>query len=134
MLATTPGLQHGLQGVQLAGTAFVAEIRRNATPASMQSLPTNLHNQDVVPFGTQAALRSYDMAELLGLLCGSLALGLRQAVHVGARRPTAPRCADLLDALIETIPPVEPDRPLDADVRAAARLLATREPPRADVP
>lgn len=129
MLATAPGLQHGLQGVQLAGTAFVAEIRRNATPAGMQSLPTNLHNQDVVPFGTQAALRSYDMAELLGLLSGSLALGLRQAAHVGARRPTAPRCAELLDALIEVIPPVEPDRPLDADVRAAARLLAARELP-----
>ncbi|WP_239581141.1 aromatic amino acid ammonia-lyase [Streptomyces sp. HB132] len=129
MLATAPGLQHGLQGVQLASTAFVAEIRRNATPAGMQSLPTNLHNQDVVPFGTQAALRSYDMAELLSLLSGSLALGLRQAVHVGARRPTAPRCAELLDALIEVIPPVEPDRPLDADVRAAARLLASRELP-----
>ncbi|MFF5727601.1 histidine ammonia-lyase [[Kitasatospora] papulosa] len=129
MLATVPGLQHGLQGVQLASTAFVAEIRRNATPAGMQSLPTNLHNQDVVPFGTQAALRSYDMAELLSLLSGSLALGLRQAVHVGARRPTAPRCAELLDALIEVIPPVEPDRPLDADVRAAARLLASRELP-----
>ncbi|TXS04270.1 aromatic amino acid lyase [Streptomyces sp. col6] len=129
MLATAPGLQHGLQGVQLAATAFVAEIRRNATPAGMQSLPTNLHNQDVVPFGTQAALRSYDMAELLALLTGSLALGLRQAAHVGARRPTAPRCADLLDALTEVIPPVEPDRPLDADVRAAARLLAAHEVP-----
>lgn len=125
MLATTPGTQHGLQGVQLATTAFVAEIRRAAAPAAMQSLPTNLHTQDVVPFGTQAALRSHDMAELLGLLCGSLALGLRQAVYVGARRPTAPRCAELLDALIEAVPPVDPDRPLDADVRAAADLLAT---------
>ncbi|CAL9662106.1 Histidine ammonia-lyase [Streptomyces sp. enrichment culture] len=129
MLATAPGVQHGLQGVQLATTAFVAEIRRCAAPAAMQSLPTNLHNQDVVPFGTQAALRSYDMADLLGLLCGSLAVGLRQAVHVGARRPTAPRCARLLDALAETVPPVEPDRPLDADVRAAARLLLTRDLP-----
>ncbi|WP_413760319.1 aromatic amino acid ammonia-lyase [Streptomyces sp. MMBL 11-3] len=128
MLATAPGLQHGLQGVQLATTAFVAEIRRAAAPAGMQSLPTNLHNQDVVPFGTQAALRSYDTAELLGLLCGSLALGLRQAVHVGARRPTAPRCAELLDKLAELIPPVDPDRPLDADVRAAARLLVTGDP------
>ncbi|WP_268893797.1 aromatic amino acid lyase [Streptomyces apricus] len=128
MLATTPGLQHGLQGVQLATTAFVAEIRRAAAPAGMQSLPTNLHNQDVVPFGTQAALRSYDTAGLLGLLCGSLALGLRQAVHVGARRPTAPRCAELLDKLAELIPPVDPDRPLDADVRAAARLLVTGDP------
>ncbi|MDA5146979.1 aromatic amino acid ammonia-lyase [Streptomyces sp. AD681] len=123
MLATEPGVQHGLQGVQLATTAFVAEIRRAATPAGMQSLPTNLHNQDVVPFGTQAALRVHDTAELLGLLCGSLALGLRQAAHVGARRPTAPRCRELLGALTEAIPPVDPDRPLDSDVRAAARLL-----------
>ncbi|GAA3960911.1 aromatic amino acid ammonia-lyase [Streptomyces marokkonensis] len=129
MLATAPGAQHGLQGVQLATTALVAEIRRAATPAGMQSLPTNLHNQDVVPFGTQAALRAYDMAGLLGLLCGSLALGLRQAAHVGARRPTAPRCGGLLDALVDAIDPVDPDRPLDADVRAAARLLVTYDQP-----
>lgn len=123
MLAAGPGRQHGLQGVQLATTAFVAEIRRAAVPASTQSLPTNLHNQDVVPFGTQAALRAYDLAELLRLLCGSLALGLRQAVHVGGRRPTASRCADLLDVLAAAIDPVDPDRPLDVDVRVAADVV-----------
>ncbi|KAB8191634.1 aromatic amino acid lyase [Nonomuraea phyllanthi] len=123
MLAAGPGRQHGMQGVQLATTAFVSEIRRAAVPAGMQSLPTNLHNQDVVPFGTQAALRAHDMAALLRLLCGSLAVGLRQAAHVGARRPTAPGCGTLLDALSEAIPPVDPDRPLDADVRKAADLV-----------
>lgn len=123
MLAAGPGQQHGLQGVQLATTAFVAEMRRTAVPASTQSLPTNLHNQDVVPFGTQTALRAYDTADLLWLLCGSLALGLRQAVHVGTRRPTAPACADLLDRLADAIPPVDPDRPLDADVRRAAEIV-----------
>lgn len=123
MLAAGPGRQHGMQGVQLATTALVAEIRHAAVPASMQSLPTNLHNQDVVPFGTQAALRAYDMAALLSLLCGSLAVGLRQAVHVGARRPTAPGCAALIDALVEAIPPIDPDRPLDSDVRKAAELV-----------
>ncbi|MFG1710839.1 aromatic amino acid lyase [Nonomuraea sp. M3C6] len=64
-----------MQGVQLATTAFVTELRRAAVSAGMQSKPTNLHNQDVVPFGTQAALRAYDMAGLLRLLCGSLAVG-----------------------------------------------------------
>ncbi|WP_367127344.1 aromatic amino acid ammonia-lyase [Saccharothrix sp. HUAS TT1] len=123
MLAAGPGQQHGLQGVQLATTAFVAEIRRAAVPASTQSLPTNLHNQDVVPFGTQAALRAHDVAGLLRLLCGSLALGLRQAVHVGGRRPTAPGCAALLDALCEAVDPVDPDRPLDGDVRRAAEVV-----------
>ncbi|NUT90722.1 MAG: aromatic amino acid lyase [Saccharothrix sp.] len=123
MLAAGPGRQHGLQGVQLATTALVAEIRRAATPAGTQSLPTNLHNQDVVPFGTQAALRAVEVADLLRLLCGSLALGLRQAVHVGGRRPTAPGCAALLDALAAAIEPVDPDRPLDADVRVAAEVV-----------
>ncbi|MFD0817370.1 aromatic amino acid ammonia-lyase, partial [Micromonospora zhanjiangensis] len=123
MLAAGPGQQHGVQGVQLASTALVAEMRRAATPAGMQSLPTNLHNQDVVPFGTQAALRAYDVAELLTLLCGSLAVGLRQAAHVGDRDVTAAGCRSLLDALGEAVAPVDPDRPLDEDVRRAARLV-----------
>lgn len=123
MLTAEPGRQHGLQGVQLATTAFVTEMRRAATPASMQSLPTNLHNQDVVPFGTQAALRAYDLAGLLRLLVGSLGVGLRQAAHVTSRRPTAPACVELLAALEDVVPPVVTDRPLDTDVLAAATVL-----------
>ncbi|KUL22424.1 aromatic amino acid ammonia-lyase [Actinoplanes awajinensis] len=123
MLAAGPGQQHGLQGVQLASTALIAEIRRDVVPAAMQSLPTNLHNQDVVPFGTQAALRALDQSRLLSLITGSLALGLRQAVHVGGRRPTAPGCAAIVDALSEAIAPIDPDRPLDEDVRRAARIV-----------
>ncbi|KWV30890.1 MULTISPECIES: HAL/PAL/TAL family ammonia-lyase [Micromonospora] len=123
MLAAGPGQQHGLQGVQLASTALIAEIRRDAMPASMQSLPTNLHNQDVIPLGTQAALRVFDQAGLLRLIVGSLALGLRQAAHVGARTPTAPGCGEALAALAAAIPPVDPDRPLDSDVRRAADVV-----------
>lgn len=123
MLAAGPGRQHGLQGVQLASTALIAEIRRDAMPAGMQSLPTNLHNQDVVPFGTQAALRALDQTELLRLICGSLALGLRQAAYVGARRPTATGTTQILTTLESAIPPVDPDRSLEADVRRAAELI-----------
>jgi histidine ammonia-lyase/tyrosine ammonia-lyase len=123
MLATKPGEQHGVQGVQLVATATVAAMRRTATPASMQSLPTNLHNQDVVPFGTQAALNALDQARSLRWLHGSLAVALRQAVHVGGRRPTAPACAAVLDRLIDAVAAIDPDRPLQADVRRAADLL-----------
>jgi histidine ammonia-lyase/tyrosine ammonia-lyase len=122
MLSPQPGKHHALQGVQLCTTATVAAMRRAAAPASVQSLPTNLHNQDVVPFGTQAALRALDQAALLRLICGSLALGLRQAVHVGARRPTGAGTAALLRELEEAIPPIDPDRPLEADVRRAADI------------
>ncbi len=123
MLSAEPGRQHGMQGVQLAATATLAAMRRCAVPASVQSLPTNLHNQDVVPLGTQAALNALDTARSLRWLHGSLAVALRQATHVGARRPTAPVCASVLDALRELIPPIVDDRPLDEDVRRAADLL-----------
>ncbi|GHF81297.1 histidine ammonia-lyase/tyrosine ammonia-lyase [Amycolatopsis bartoniae] len=123
MLSPEPGRQHGLQGVQVVTTAVVVDMRRRATPASFQSVPTNLHNQDVVPFGTQAALNALSLAGSLRLLHGSLALGLRQAVFVGARRPTAPACVRLFDELAAVLEPVERDRPLDTAVRAAADLL-----------
>jgi len=89
----------------------------------VQSLPTNLHNQDVVPFGTQAALNALDAARALRWVHGSLALALRQAVFVGGRRPTAPACAAAMAALATAIPPVAVDRALDADVRRAADVL-----------
>lgn len=128
MLAAGPGRQHGLQGVQLASTALVAELRRDAAPAAAGSLPTNLHTQDVVPLGTQAALRARDGVAVLRLLVGSLALGLRQAAHVGARPPTAPACAALLDALRTAVRPVDPDRPLEQDVRTAADVVLHTPP------
>ncbi|WBB50360.1 hypothetical protein O3597_07845 [Verrucosispora sp. WMMA2044] len=64
-----------------------------------------------------------DQARLLRLICGTLAVGLRQAIHVGARTPTAPACVAALQRLAETVPAIDPDRPLDDDVRRAADLL-----------
>ena len=123
MLAVDPGHNHGVQGVQLLATSMVVAMRRNCTPASMQSVSTNLHNQDVVPFGTQGALAAFEQARTLRLLHGCLGVALRQAAHVGERQPTAARCAELLAALAERIPPVDRDRALDADIRIAADVL-----------
>jgi histidine ammonia-lyase len=123
MLTTRPGRQHGVQGVQIATTAIVAAMRRSCTPASIQSLPTNLHNQDVVPFGTQAALAALEQAHSLRLVHGGLAVGLRQAAHLRPHGAQADVCAELVNALAEEIPPIDEDRALDADVRTAADVL-----------
>ncbi|MFG2883406.1 aromatic amino acid ammonia-lyase [Streptomyces sp. NPDC048297] len=123
VLATVPGEQHGVQGVQIAATATVADMRRSVIPASMQSLPTNMHNQDVVPFGTQTALNALDQSRSLRWLHGALAVALRQSVHVGGRLPTSPACAAVLDRLVQVVPAIDPDRPLHIDVARAADLL-----------
>ncbi|OON73895.1 histidine ammonia-lyase [Streptomyces tsukubensis] len=123
MLSPAPGQQHALQGVQLAATAMVVEMRRDTVPASAQSLPTNWHNQDVVPLGTHAALTALRQATSLRLLHGSLAVALRQAVHVGERELTAPACVRLYERLADVVDQVDTDRPLGHDVRMAADLL-----------
>ncbi|MGM1063883.1 HAL/PAL/TAL family ammonia-lyase [Saccharothrix sp. Mg75] len=123
MLSPRAGEQHGVQGLQVVATSVVVAMRRACTPASMQSIPTNLHNQDVVPFGTQAALTALDQARSLRLLHGCLGVALRQAAHLRPGGTTAPRCGELVAALAEVVEPIERDRPLDADIRAAADAL-----------
>ncbi|WP_236725319.1 HAL/PAL/TAL family ammonia-lyase [Amycolatopsis orientalis] len=123
MLASEPGRQHSIQGLQVMSTSLVAAMRRACTPAAMQSLPTNLHNQDVVPFGTQAAVTAYEQAQKLRLLHGALGVALRQAAHLDNRGSTASRCTDLVAALSERIDPIIHDRPLDEDIRIAADVL-----------
>ncbi|MBU8895215.1 aromatic amino acid lyase [Corallococcus sp. H22C18031201] len=126
LLSARPGAQSGLAGVNLAATAIVASMRRYATPASIQTLPTNGHNQDVVPFGTQAAMEALRQSERLRLVQASLALGLRQAAYLGARPPSSTAGAALLALLCETVTPVDPDRPLSEDVRRMAAALSLR--------
>ena len=126
LLAADPGAQSGVAGVNMTATALVAAMRRYAMPSSIQSIPTNGHNQDVVPFGTQAALEALRQSERLALVQASLALGLRQAAYVGGPRPTSPAGKLLLETLEAEIAPVDPDRPLGGDVRTLAQLLRRR--------
>jgi len=113
--------------VNLAATAIVASMRRYATPASIQSLPTNGHNQDVVPFGTQAALEALRQSEKLALVQASLALALRQAAYLGAPAPSSAAGVSLLEGLSAWVAPVDPDRPLAEDVRRLAHALHERQ-------
>ena len=122
LLSPDPGRFSGLAGVQLSATATVAEMRRLSMPASIGTLPTNGVNQDVVPFGTHAALNAYRQTERLDLVLGALALALRQAFWLKGTRPASAGTESLLTAL-EAIPPITRDRALAADVRRAVNLL-----------
>jgi histidine ammonia-lyase len=127
LLSAKPGAQSGLAGVNLAATSIVAAMRRYATPASAQSLPTNGHNQDVVPFGTQAALEALRQSERLSLVQASLALALRQAAYLGAPVPSSAAGVSLLGQLSVWVAPVDPDRPLAEDVRRLSHALHERQ-------
>src|SRR6266516_2708125 len=54
-LARDPGVESGFMIPQIAAAALVAECRVLATPASIQSVPTEGNQEDVVPMGMTSA-------------------------------------------------------------------------------
>src|SRR5947208_5947482 len=57
-LAHDPGLESGFMTAQIAAAALVADCRVLATPASVQSVPTEGNQEDVVPMGMSAAWKA----------------------------------------------------------------------------
>ena len=110
LLSADPGVQSGITGVNITTTAIVGHMRRLVTPSSTQSLPTNMHNQDIVPFSTQASLEAWHQVERLRWVHGALALALRQAAYVGAER-AALRCGPRPAATVDRHHPAGGPRP-----------------------
>lgn len=123
----TVGLDSGLMGAQVTATALVAEMRSLATPASIQSIPTNNDNQDVVTMGTIAARKVARLLELCAHVLAIHAIAVAQGVEMRGSDGFAPATLDLVARVRATVPPLAGDRPLSGDIAALARRIATFE-------
>lgn len=79
------GLNSGFMGAQVTASALVAEMRAKSAPASIQSVPTNANNQDVVTMGTIAARRARDAVTDVSRILAIQALCMAQAVDLRMR-------------------------------------------------
>jgi len=120
MLTPRAGRGCGVAGVQISSTSFVARIRQLVYPASLTTLPTNGWNQDHVPMALNSANGVSDALELGWLTIGSLGLTVAQ---LGATLGHEPGDEGPWAELARISPPVDEDRPMAAEVRAATALL-----------
>jgi tyrosine ammonia-lyase len=128
----TVGLDSGMMGAQVTATALVAEMRSLAIPASVQSIPTNADNQDVVTMGTIAARKTARLVELCGHVLAIHAIALTQAIDFAGGPPVgfaASTCA-LAARVRRTVPPLGRDRSLSADIAALADDFLSLAPDR----
>ncbi|MET9294344.1 aromatic amino acid ammonia-lyase [Streptomyces sp. NPDC003077] len=121
MLTPRAGRGCGLAGVQISATSFISRIRQLVQPASLTTLPTNGWNQDHVPMALNSANGVSDALELGWLAVGSLAVGIAQLAAMV--EPGAPQDG-LWARLAEISPPLDADRPMAPEVRAAAELVS----------
>jgi histidine ammonia-lyase len=119
-LARDPGLESGFMTAQIAAAALVAECRVLATPASVQSVPTEGNQEDVVPMGMTAAWKA---ERILANAARVVAIELLAAAQgLEFLRPLKPGrgVARTLAAVRALVPPLTGDRPLGGDIERIA--------------
>ncbi|MCX6598473.1 MAG: aromatic amino acid lyase [Acidobacteria bacterium] len=122
------GVQSGVMGAQVTATALVAEMRTEAIPASIQSIPTNNNNQDVVPMGTIAARKvSRSLCSLYHILAIE-AIAHSQAYDEINCAQFGSASASFVRWIRKHVPTIFTDRPLAPDIaRLAAEFQADNE-------
>lgn len=120
------GLHSGFMGAQVTASALVAELRTKSAPASIQSVPTNANNQDVVTMGTIAARRARDAVADVSRILAIQAMCVAQAVDLRMRddaRPFGAATRALHGAVRAQVAFLDEDRPLSAEIEALADHL-----------
>ena len=126
-LTEEAGVNSGLMIGQYTQAAMVAENRRLAAPASVDSLPTSAMQEDHVSMGWGAArklrlaLRNLGRILAVELVAAAHGLDLRAPLEPGAGTRAA------LDALREHVLGPGADRRLAPDLAAAERLVMSGE-------
>lgn len=125
-----PGLTSGFMGAQVTASALVAELRTLAVPASIQTIPTNNDNQDVVTMGTIAARKAAQALDLAWQVVAIQALALAQAAEQRAARAAHVHADGTPDLDAAGFAPA--GRALVACVRAVAEPLGAEDRPLSD--
>jgi histidine ammonia-lyase len=122
-LAMDPGVDSGLMIAQYTQAAMVAENKRLASPASVDSIPSSAMQEDHVSMGWGAArkLRSA-LANLRRILAIELAAAAR-AIDLRAPLQASPATAAAIAELRQRVPGPDADRFLAPELAAAEELL-----------
>ncbi len=122
------GLNSGMMGCQLLATSLAAEARILATPASIQTIPTNANNQDVVSMGTIAAKMTRKTLPILWKLLAIEAIALVQAADLRNDPHVMGDDFKKFHGLLRDVSPVlREDRPLFEDIGKVVALLQSEE-------
>src|SRR5216110_1844068 len=126
-LARDLGLESGFMTAQIAAAALVADCRVLATPASVQSIPTEGNQEDIVPMGMSAAWKAQ---RILGnaerIIAIELLAGAQGLEYLKPLRP-AKAVARVYGAVRQDSAALTGDRPLTADIETvAAHIRAGR--------
>ncbi|HYK09509.1 MAG TPA: histidine ammonia-lyase [Gemmatimonadales bacterium] len=122
-LAKNAGVESGFMTPQIVAAALVADARVLATPASIQTIPTEANQEDIVPMGMSAAwkagriLADAERVTAIELLAGAEGLEFLKPLTPGNG------VARAYAAIRKLVPPLEGDRPFQADIELVTEKI-----------
>ena len=122
-LADDPGVDSGHMIAHYTQAAVVAELKRLAVPASVDSIPTSAMQEDHVSMGWAAARKLRRAVDGLTTVLGIELLTAARGLDLRAPLSPAPATAAALTTLREHVPGPGPDRHLAPDIATAADLI-----------
>lgn len=124
-LTPEPGLNSGYMIAEVTTAALMSENKHLATPTVTDSTPTSANQEDHVSMAAHGARRLAPMVANLNAILGVEALCAAQGIEFRAPLETSAPLARVLRRLRADAPALAEDRPLAADIEAAAGLIAS---------
>jgi histidine ammonia-lyase len=122
-LADDPGVDSGYMIAHYTQAAVVAELKRLAVPASVDSIPTSAMQEDHVSMGWAAARKLRRALDGLTTVLAVELLTAARALDLRAPLAPAPATAAAAGVLRAAVPGPGPDRHLAPEIRVAEDLV-----------
>jgi histidine ammonia-lyase len=122
-LAEEAGVNSGLMVAQYTAAALVAENRRLAAPASVDSIPTSGMQEDHVSMGWGAGLKLRSVLDNLTAILAVELLASARALDLRGPLKTSPATGAVRDLLRREVKGPGPDRVVSPEIAAASALI-----------
>lgn len=117
------GLRCGFEGAQYIPTSLIAECRTLATPASIQSIPSNGENQDVVSMGLVAARKAREIKTRIEYVLAVELLAACEAAEERGSENLGTVSGAIFKSVREKIARFNTDRKMSDDFETAKNII-----------
>ncbi len=117
------GLRCGFEGAQYIPTSLVAECRTLCNPASIQSIPSNGENQDVVSMGLVAARKAREIKDRIEYILAVELLAACEAMEERDASKMSPATRLVYEAVRKEVPAFLADREMSSEFEKVKNLI-----------
>ncbi len=125
-LVNDGGVHSGFMMAQVTAAALVSDSKSQCFPASVDSIPTNLLQEDHVSMGPIAGMKAMRIVDNVRRVLAIELMTAAQALYLLRPRKPAPKIEAVYDRIRQVVPPLDRDRQLSGDIEAIADMIRDR--------